>query len=125
MKKVLCLLMAICIAGGMLAACGNNQNDNVNGGQTENENGKPVVENNTPSETYLVDKVVNMTSLRKVLLLPLIMDMKRSICVSMMQTETCSRFPSLDTMKKAMAQENITMSRTMYGLSPMMPKVTW
>lgn len=63
MKKVLCLLMAICIVGGMLAACGNNQNDNLNGGQTENENGKPVVENNTPSETYLVDKVVNMTSL--------------------------------------------------------------
>ena len=65
MKKVLCLIMAILMVGGMLAACGSSQTDDANDGQTEkgNESGTPVVENNTPSETYLVDKVVNMTSL--------------------------------------------------------------
>ena len=63
MKKVLCLLMAICMVGGMLAACGNNQKDIANSSQTESENGQPVVENNTPAETYLADKVVNMMNL--------------------------------------------------------------
>ena len=64
MKKVLCLLLAILMVGGMFTACGKNPNGGTSSNATEgkNENGNTAVDKNTSSETYLVDQVVNLTN---------------------------------------------------------------